>query len=128
MRRPGKPRRVVIVDDDKLMRKALRLILQSENYAVVGEGVNGVDAIYLCETLMPDLVLLDINMPAMNGLSALEEIHKISPSTKVLMVSIEAKKDKVEEAIKMGASGFVVKPLNAGRVLERIEACFEGNV
>lgn len=69
-------------------------------------------------------MLLDINMPEMDGLQALEDIRKISPLTKVIMVSAEATMDRVNEAIKKGAVGFVVKPLNAISVLGKIESCF----
>jgi len=69
-------------------------------------------------------VLLDINMPEMDGLQALEEIRKISPLTRVIMVSAEATIDRVNEAIKKGAVGFVAKPLNAASVLGKIDNCF----
>lgn len=124
MARVGKPS-VLVVDDDGMMREMLKLVLQSENYPVVGEASNGKNAIALCARLKPDLVLLDINMPVMDGLQALEEIRKASPATIVMMVSGEATMDRVSEAIKKGAAGFVVKPLNAASVLDRIENCFK---
>ena len=121
-----KMRTVVVVDDDSLMREMLKVILQSENFQVIGEAANGEMAIERCLKLKPDLVLLDINMPKMDGLQALQEIHKSSPTTKVMMVSAGATMDRVGEAILKGASGFVVKPLNAASVLDRIENCFKG--
>jgi two-component system chemotaxis response regulator CheY len=111
---------VVVVDDDSMMREMLKLMLRSESYSVIGEASNGQDAIVLCERLTPALVLLDINMPKMDGLQALEEIRKVSPESIVLMVSADATMDKVGEAIKKGAAGFVVKPLKAASVLDRI--------
>lgn len=122
----GKPRTVVVIDDDSMMRQMLRLILSSDNYVVVGEASNGDDGLDVCNRLKPDLVLLDILMPKMNGLLALELILEQSPATKVIMVSVEAKKDTVAEAIRRGACGFVVKPLNPASVLDRIERCFKG--
>lgn len=121
----GKPRTVVIIDDDAMMRQMLRLILNSENYLVVGEAADGEEGILQCRKLNPDLVLLDIYMPKMNGLKALEIIRKTSPTAKVIMVTVEAKVGKVSEAIKHGASGYVVKPLNAARVLDSIESAFK---
>jgi YesN/AraC family two-component response regulator len=115
---------VLVVDDDHMMREMLKLILHSDDYQVLGEAANGKNAITLCTNLKPGLVLLDINMPEMDGLQALEEIRKISPATKVIMVSAEATMDRVSEAIKKGAVGFVVKPLNATSVLGKIESCF----
>lgn len=124
MTKIGKPS-VLVVDDDSMMREMLKLVLQSEDYPVVGEASNGKNAIALCARLKPELVLLDINMPVMDGLQALEEIRKASPATIVMMVSAEATMDRVSEAIKKGAAGFVVKPLNAASVLDRIENCFK---
>ncbi len=117
---------VVVVDDDSMMREMLKLMLRSEAYSVIGEAVNGIDAIALCERLTPDLVLLDINMPKMDGLQALEEIRKVSPASIVIMVSVDATMDRVSEAIKKGATGFVIKPLNAANVLDRIAQCLKG--
>jgi len=122
----GKRRTVVLIDDDFMMRQMLRLILTGDYYQVVGEASNGEDGVAVCEKLKPDLVLLDINMPKMGGLLALEFIISQNPATKVLMVSVESKKEMVAEAIKRGAIGFVVKPLNPAGVLDRIESCFNG--
>jgi two-component system chemotaxis response regulator CheY len=112
-----------VVDDDGMMREMLKLILRSDAYTVVGEASNGQDAIALCARLTPGLVLLDINMPKMDGLHALEEIRKVAPTSKVIMVSADATMDKVSEAIQKGAVGFVVKPLNSASVLDRIAIC-----
>ncbi|MDO8812744.1 MAG: response regulator [Gallionella sp.] len=125
MNKPKKPS-VVVVDDDSMMREMLKLILLSEDYPVIGEASNGQDAIALCAMHKPGLVLLDINMPKMDGLQALEEIRKISPASIVLMVSASLTMDRVNEAIKKGASGFVVKPLNPASVLDKIAICLKG--
>lgn len=117
---------VVVVDDDSMMREMLKLILLSEDYPVIGEASNGQDAIALCAMHKPGLVLLDINMPKMDGLQALEEIRKISPASIVLMVSASLTMDRVNEAIEKGASGFVVKPLNPASVLDKIAMCLKG--
>lgn len=124
MTNPIKPS-VLVVDDDSMMREMLKLILLSDDYKVIGEASNGQDAIALCAMHKPGLVLLDINMPKMDGLQALEEIRKVSPATIVLMVSAESTMDKVREAIEKGASGFVVKPLNQVGVLDRVTMCLK---
>jgi two-component system, chemotaxis family, chemotaxis protein CheY len=117
---------VLVVDDDLFMREMLKIILEDgDEYLVVGEASDGQDAIMKCASLNPDLVLLDINMPKMDGLQALEEIHKVSPATMVLMVSADATMGKVREAIQKGAAGFVVKPLNPASVLDRVNKCFK---
>jgi two-component system chemotaxis response regulator CheY len=117
---------VLVVDDDNLMREMLKGILRSEEYQVVGEAANGEDAIALCARLNPKLVLLDIHMPKMDGLQALDAIRQAQPDVKVIMVSGDAKMDKVAEAIKKGAVGFVVKPFNAARVLDKVGECIKG--
>jgi two-component system chemotaxis response regulator CheY len=114
------------VDDDNLMREMLKAILRSEEYLVVGEASNGEDALTQCAKLKPRLVLLDINMPKMDGLHVLEAIHQSQPETKVIMVSASATMDKINEAIKLGAVGFVVKPFNAARVLDKVSECMNG--
>jgi two-component system, chemotaxis family, chemotaxis protein CheY len=111
---------VLIVDDDSMLRDMLKLMLRGEDYLVVGEASNGQDAILQCEKLKPQLVLLDITMPKMDGLQALEEIRKVCPEAIVLMISADATMDRVAEAIKKGAAGFLVKPLKAVSVLDRI--------
>jgi len=117
---------ILVVDDDSMMREMLKLILLSEEYRIAGEAANGHDAVMQCVSLKPDLVLLDINMPKMDGLQALEEIRKANPTTKVLMVSADATMDKVKEAIQKGAVGFIVKPLNPASVLDKVGMCFKG--
>lgn len=124
MEQSGKPS-VIVVDDDTLLREMLKHILRSENYPVVGEASNGQEAIALCARHKPDLVLLDINMPKMDGLQALEEIRRASPATMVLMVSGDATMGKVREAMEKGAAGFVVKPFNPASVLDRIARHFK---
>jgi len=114
---------VLIADDDSMLREMLKLILHSEGYKVVGEASNGIDAVMQCVKLKPDLVLLDINMPKMDGLQALVEIHKATPQARVIMVSALVTMDSVSEAIQNGAIGFVVKPLNPATVLDQIKMC-----
>lgn len=119
---PRKPT-VLIVDDDSMMRETLKIILRSEEYPIAGDATNGQDAIAFCQDFKPGLVLLDINMPKMDGLQALDEIRKVSPESIVMMVSADATMGKVKEAIEKGAAGFVVKPLNPASVLDRIARC-----
>jgi len=115
---------LLVVDNDSMMRYWLTSILNNDRYQVIGEASNGEDAITLCAELKPDLVLLDINMPKMDGIQALEGIRKSSPASMVLMVSVEASKENYEEATRKGAAGFIVKPFDADRLLEKIDSCF----
>lgn len=115
---------LLVVDDDSMMCYWITSILNNGRYQVIGEASNGEEAITLCTELKPNLVLLDINMPKIGGLQVLEEIRKSSPATMVLMVSMEASKENYEEATRKGAAGFVVKPFDAARLLEKIDSCF----
>jgi two-component system chemotaxis response regulator CheY len=115
---------VLVADDDAILRMMLKSILEtSGEYQVVAQAVNGEETIARYVQMKPHLVLLDINMPKMDGLQALEEIRKINPAAKVMMVSGDSTIDKVKDAIQKGASGFVVKPLTASGVLKKIQAC-----
>lgn len=116
---------VLVVDDDRMTVELLQYFLRNEGYHVVGEASNGVDAVMQCVKLKPDIVLLDINMPKMDGLQALEEIRKANPAAMVLMVSADATMDKVKEALKKGAAGFVVKPLKPSSVLDSLRMCLK---
>jgi two-component system chemotaxis response regulator CheY len=116
---------VLVADDDRSMRELLKVILSSEDYPIAGEVSNGVDAVMKCVELKPDIVLLDINMPKMDGIQALEEIRKARPSAMVLMVSGDVRIDRVKEALAKGAAGFIVKPLKPASVLDRISSCWK---
>lgn len=114
--------RVVIVDDAVFMRTVLKKMLSEEgNIEIVGEGSNGHEAIKLAGELKPDIITLDITMPEMDGVSALPEILKVSPNTKVIMCSAMGQQPMVVEAIKKGAKDFIVKPFQKPRVLQAID-------
>jgi two-component system chemotaxis response regulator CheY len=111
------PISVVIVDDNDLMRTVLRGILRSDEYEVIGEARNGALALEMVERLKPDIVFLDVMMPEMDGLEALQAIKSAHPLISVIMVTGKPSVDNVQESIQNGASGFIVKPFNAGKVL-----------
>lgn len=113
--------RVLIVDDAIFMRTVLRKMLEEDGYEVVGEAGNGKDAIKLAKEHQPDVVTLDITMPEMDGVTALPEIIKNAPETKVIMCSAMGQQPMVEDAIKAGAKDFIVKPFQKVRVVQAIE-------
>lgn len=112
---------VIIVDDNDMMRGILRGMLRGEEYDVIGEARNGVAAIELVERLKPDIACMDVMMPEKNGIEALCEIKVAYPATEVIMVTSNSDPDTVQEAIQNGASGFIIKPFNAARVLDTLE-------
>ncbi len=121
---PHKPS-ILLVDDDSMLRDTLKIILRGDDYEIAGEASNGEAALAACRQYRPGVVLLDINMPGMGGLEVLHAIRKDYPATKVIMVSAEATLDRVQEAIAGGAVGFIVKPFNAGRVLDDVNEALE---
>ncbi|GGA62250.1 response regulator [Ornithinibacillus halotolerans] len=112
--------RILIVDDAKFMRTTLHAILTKDNHEIVGEAENGKEAISTYLKTNPDLVIMDITMPIMNGIDAIKEIIKINSQTKIIVCSAMGQQKVVVEAIESGAKDFIVKPFDEQRVLETI--------
>lgn len=110
----------LVVDDAVFMRTVLKKMLLEAGYEVLGEAGNGLEAIRLAKELQPDMITLDITMPEMDGLQAIEGILHASPQTKIIMCSAMGQQSKVVEAIKKGAKDFIVKPFEKTRVLQAI--------
>jgi two-component system chemotaxis response regulator CheY len=125
MSKPTK--RVLIVDDNSIMRMLLRTLLRGEEFVVVGEAGNGEQALELAERLRPDIVCLDIEMPKIGGLEVLPQIRQRVPIAVVLMVTGHTDRETVQAAIDKGAAGYILKPFSAGRVLEAIAAAIAKN-
>ncbi|MDO5116026.1 MAG: response regulator [Synergistaceae bacterium] len=113
--------RVLIADDSVHMRMILKDMLIREGYDVVGEAEDGEEAVRLYEKLKPDVVTLDISMPAMDGIEALKAIKSGNPDAKVVMVCAMNQQNQVIEAIRAGAADFFIKPLQSERVKEALE-------
>ena len=114
---------VLIVDDAEFMRAMLKEILEEMGLTVVGEAVDGEQAVRLHRELRPDLIALDLTMPRLDGVGALRQIIAAEPAANVIMISALGQKLKVLEAIKSGARDFVVKPFDPDRVRETVERC-----
>lgn len=112
--------RILIVDDAAFMRMMIKDILTKNGYQVVGEAADGAQAIEKYKEFGPDLVTMDITMPEMDGITALKEIKKVNPNSKVIMCSAMGQQAMVIDAIQAGAKDFIVKPFQADRVLEAI--------
>jgi two-component system chemotaxis response regulator CheY len=114
-------RTVLICDDALFMRTLVGDILQQAGFEVVGEAETGRQAVEQYKRLRPDLVTMDIVMPDLGGIDAVREITAHDPDARVLMCSAMGQQALVVEAIQAGARDFVVKPFQAGRVLEAVE-------
>ncbi len=113
--------KILIADDLSFMRMIQREILHEKGYAVVGEASDGIQAVEKFKELKPDLVILDITMPNMNGLEAMRKIFEVDPKAKVIMCSALGQQNLIVEAIKSGVKDFIVKPFKAERILSAIE-------
>lgn len=111
---------IFIVDDAEFMRVMLRDICQDMGLDVVGEAGDGAQAVAMYGDLSPDLVLLDITMPDMDGTVALQEILATDPDAQIVMITALGQKEQVLSAIKSGARDFIIKPFDQERVTETL--------
>jgi len=119
--------KIMIVDDHEVVRLGLiSLLEQNSQYEVIAQTDNAVDAIKKVETYKPDIVLMDIRLPGMSGIEACEQINKKYPETKVIMLTSYAEDEMLFSAIKAGASGYVLKQINAKDLINSIESVARG--
>ena len=113
-------KRILIADDAAFMRMMIKDILTKNGYNVVGEAENGLKAVEKYQETKPDLVLMDITMPEMDGIQALKKIKQADPNASVVMCSAMGQQAMVIESIQSGAKDFIVKPFQADRVIEAV--------
>src|SRR5512141_921460 len=102
-------KRVLLVEDHTMLRAGMKFLLQDMDLEIVGETDNGRDAVRLVDTLTPDLVLMDISMPGMNGIEALTDIKRRYPKTLVLVVTTHKADEYIHESLRAGADGYILK-------------------
>lgn len=115
-------KRMLLVDDAVFIRLKLKALLTDMGHEVVGEASNGAEAIEQYQRFKPEVVLMDITMPGMNGLTALKEIKKIDPHAIVVMVSAMGSQEFVLDAITAGARDFIVKPFETERIRKVLDS------
>lgn len=113
---------ILICDDAAFMRMMIKDILSKNGYNVVGEAENGAKAVEKYAELKPDLVLMDITMPNMDGLEALKAIKSKDPNANIVMCSAMGQESMVIDAIKSGAKDFIVKPFKPDRILKTVSS------
>ena len=113
--------KILIVDDAAFMRMMIKDVITKNGFEVAGEAVNGMDAVDRYNELKPDLVLMDITMPEMDGIEALKAIRAADAGANVIMCSAMGQQAMVIDAIQSGAKDFIVKPFQADRVLEAVK-------
>lgn len=115
------PARLMIVDDTLFMRRMLRDLLTRHGYEVVAEASNGREALENYQQFHPDLVIMDITMPEMDGIEAVGAILKLSPEARIIMCSALGQDEPVMAALQAGAQDFVLKPFLPEKVLEAVQ-------
>ena len=119
--------RVLVADDHTLVRQGLRALLDADNeIEVVSEAQNGVEALDMAKKYKPNIAILDIAMPMLNGLLVTQRIRSELPETKVLVLSMYGEEEYVTQALKSGASGFILKDAAASELISALKAIFRG--
>ena len=121
-------RRIILADDHQLFRQGLRSLLEKAGHEVVGEASDGRAAIALAQTLQPDVAVLDLSMPLLNGLDAAVEVKRVSPNTKVILLTMYTDKEYVLRALHAGARGYVLKTQAAEDLVRAIRETATGEV
>lgn len=114
-------KRILIVDDAAFMRMMIKDILTKNGFEVVGEAENGAKAVEKYKELSPNLVIMDITMPDVDGIQAVKEIKKVDKNSKIIMCSAMGQQAMVIESIQAGAQDFIVKPFQPDRVIEAVK-------
>jgi DNA-binding NarL/FixJ family response regulator len=120
--------RVLVADDHPILRDGLRAILNEKNMELVGEASDGLQAIKLCEKLTPDIAVVDVSMPLLNGIDAAREIRKVSPKTKIMILTVHTGERYFQAALRAGVSGYVLKSKSASNLMQAIDAAVNGEV
>ena len=121
--------RVFLADDHQLFREGIRSLLgHAQDIEIVGEAGDGQDAVTKVTTLLPDVVLMDISMPGMNGLEAAAQIRQAAPSVKVLILTVHETNQYVSQMLQVGAAGYVVKSVSSTDLVSAVRAVYQGNV
>lgn len=121
--------RILLVDDHALFREGLGMIISSQpDMSVVGEAGDGVEAVVKALELKPDLVLMDIQMPGVDGIEATRRIKKEAPATTIVMLTVRDDEEKLFEAIKIGAQGYLLKQMQSRDLIDMIRRALAGEV
>ena len=123
-----KPIKLFLADDHTIVRQGLAKLLDGNlDMQVIGEAENGREAVKKVQELNPDVVLMDISMPLLNGIEATRQIRKMAPQTKVIILSMHSQDRYISELLSMGASGYLLKDASGGDIIKAIRAAVKGD-
>lgn len=117
--------RLFLCDDNPDYRSLLRLVLGETDHDIVGEGCDGQDCLALAAESQPDVVLLDLNMPRMNGFEALPQLRSVLPDVKIFVLSSARRQDELDRVLELGADGYIEKPNNVMTLSATIQSALE---
>jgi DNA-binding NarL/FixJ family response regulator len=118
--------RILIADDHTLFRDSLRSLLEARGFEVVGEAGNGQEAIDLATKLQPEIVLMDLSMPVLNGIEATRQLHETQPDVRVVVLTASMDDEDLYQALKAGAQGYLMKNLEADSFFSLLEGVLDG--
>ena len=119
---------IILADDHPVVRQGIRILLERENFEIVGEAVNGIEAIRLAEKYQPDIVVLDMAMPVMNGITAVPQIRDVSPRSKVVLLTMYTEEHHVLQALRAGVKACVTKTQAVEHLISAIREVCAGGV
>ncbi len=118
---------IMLADDHPIIREGVRALLETDpDFHIVGETGNGLEAVHLAETLRPDVLVLDLQMPGLNGLDVMREVSKRSPDTRVVVLSVLAQETQVMDALRAGALAYVCKDSEVADLIMAVKVVLEG--
>ncbi len=121
-------RRILLADDHQIFRQGLRNLLEKAGHEVIGEAADGRTALVMAQTLQPDVAVLDLSMPLLNGLDAAHEIQRVSPQTATILLTMYADKSYVLQALRVGARGYVLKTQAAEDLIRAVHEISAGGL
>lgn len=121
------PIRLMLADDHRMLREGLRRSMSDEGFAIVGEAQDGVQAIRMAEELLPDVILMDVSMPHCDGVEACRQVKAQNVETKVVMLTMHADKEVLTDAIRAGASGYLIKDSSTVEIAEAVRMAAAGD-
>ena len=119
---------VVLGDDHPLVRQGVRRLLEGREFEILGEGSDGLEVIDLAQRLRPDIILLDLSMPTLNGLGAVRELQRVAPASKVIVLTMHTEEHYILEALRAGVKGCVSKTQAPEHLLQAIREVLRGGV